>query len=99
METVKNCRKCDSGSLRYQEDVWGGYQNCVMCGWENLVWNVSEDKEDSLIAWQNHTEQRHGFAVHRVGLGSAVPTELKKKLQGGDTADQLMELGMGLARS
>ena len=80
METVKNCRKCDSGSLRYQEDVWGGYQNCINCGWENMVWNVSEAKEEGLIAWQNHTGQRNGYAVHSASINGAMPLELRKSL-------------------
>jgi len=90
MEQVKKCGKCDSQGLRYQEDIWGGYQNCINCGWEDMVWQVSEDKEDSLVGWQNHTEQRSGIAVHSATMSGAIPLELRKKL-GAQTAGVLIE--------
>ena len=49
MEMAKNCEKCNAQNLRYQEDMWGGYQNCFICGWEVMVWRVSEDVEYGLV--------------------------------------------------
>ena len=80
MEKVQNCGKCDSQGLRYQEDMWGGYQNCINCGWENMVWNVSEDKEDGLLMWQNQTGHRDGYAVHSATIGGVIPHDLRKRL-------------------
>ena len=94
----KSCRKCQ-GYLRYEEDQWGGSPNCVLCGWDNMVWRVSENREDAILRYQNHTGQRNGFAVHTANLSSAVPTELRRKLQGGSESDQLEQLGLGGARA
>ena len=82
METGKNCGKCNTQGLRYQEDMWGGYENCIVCGWENMVWSVSQDKEASLVTWQNNTEQRSGYGVHSASIGGAVPLDLRRRLEG-----------------
>ena len=80
MEQAKKCGKCDAKGLRYQEDMWGGDQNCINCGWENMVWRVSEDKESGLVRWQNETGQREGYAIHSASIGQAIPHDLRKRL-------------------
>jgi len=87
MEKVQNCGKCDSQGLRYQEDIWGGYQNCINCGWENMVWAVSEDTEYGLVKWQNQTGQREGYAVHSASIGQAIPHDLRKRLLSPSVSD------------
>jgi len=82
MEMAKNCEKCNAQNLRYQEDMWGGYQNCFICGWEVMVWRVSEGVEYGLVKWQDNTGQRDGFGVHSASIGGAIPRELKRRLQG-----------------
>ena len=94
----KECRRCQ-GFLKYEEDQWGGHQLCVTCGWENLVYRVSEDREDAIMRHQLHTEQREGLAVRSGSLtNQRLPVELIRRIHGGTEEDHIADLALGLAR-
>ena len=93
------CRRCQ-GFLKYEEDQWGGHQLCVACGWESMVYRVSEDREEAIMRHQLHNGQREGIAVGRASLsGVGIPADRKKRLQGGaPEQDQIATTAMGKAR-
>jgi len=90
---MKTCRKC-TGYLNYEEDQWGGHNFCVACGWEQSVWVISDEKEKSIMDYQNSKGMRSGLGLRHIGLhSSGIPTELRKSLEGGaSTSDALKDL-------
>ena len=67
---MDNCQKCGNEFLQYQEDQWGGFHNCLICGWEKMVWSVSEKREDAITWWQNRNGKREGTAVAQLNTNS-----------------------------
>ena len=90
---MKTCRRC-TGFLNYEDDQWGGHNSCVQCGWEESVWVISDQRADRIMAYQEDNEMRTGFGLRHVGLhSSGVPTELRKRLEGGiSTSDALIDI-------
>ena len=67
---MDNCQKCGNEFLQYQEDQWGGFHNCLLCGWEKMVWRVSEKREDAIMRFQLHSGKRDGEAVAQLSTNS-----------------------------
>ena len=75
---MDNCEKCGNEFLQYQEDQWGGFHNCLLCGWEKMVWRVSENREDAIMWWQNRHGKREGQAISQINANTA--TAFKERL-------------------
>ena len=98
MDTSTQCRKCTNSVLRYEENQWGSFQVCMVCGWELMLTRVSEQREDAIIRHQLHTGQREGIGVRKVGGGLAIPNDLKRRIEGGSEADMITNVAQGLTR-
>ena len=63
-----------------------------------MLTRVSEDREDAIIRHQLHTGQREGIGVRKAGGGLAIPTDLKRRIEGGNEADMIANVAQGLTR-
>ena len=98
MDTSTQCRKCTNSVLRYEENQWGSFQVCMVCGWELMLTRVSEQREDAIVRHQLHTGQREGIGVRKAGGGLAIPADLKRRINGGSEAEMIADAGQGLTR-